>query len=142
MAAAGRPSVDVQARQLGKDVAFDSDYHRGANGDWQTLTGVALIRQAVFHRLITTPGEFAARPEYGVGVEEFLKEEMTDAKLAELTTRIRTQLLLDRRISRVDVSLKEFAAPGTGVEVGISIIASGQALSLAPFFITRDGISS
>lgn len=139
---AGRPSVDVQARQFGKDIAFDSDYHVSKAGDWQTLEGVPLIRQAVFHRLITAPGEFAARPEYGVGVELYVKEELTEAVLAELATKIKTQLLQDRRLSRVDVSIQEFAAPGAGIEVSISVIASGQALTLAPFVISRDGVSA
>lgn len=138
----GRPSVDVRARQLGKDIAFDEDFHVGPHGDWQTVEGVELIRQAVFHRLITSPGEFAARPEYGVGIEACVKEEMTEAVLAELKTKIRTQLLQDRRISRCDVALKEFDDSGAGVEVTISLISSGQALTLAPFVISRDGVTA
>lgn len=136
----GRPSIDVRARQFGKDIAFDTDFHVGA-GDWQTLEGLALIRQAVFHRLITSPGEFAARPEYGVGIEGYVKEELTDALIAELATKVKTQILQDRRISRCDVSVQELATPGTGLEVNVSLIASGQALTLAPFVVSRDGVT-
>lgn len=140
---AARPSPDQRARRIARDIAFTGgNYTVAANHDWGTLNGIAAIRQAVLNRLITSPGEFAFRPDYGVGVLEYLKEELTEARIAELATRIRSQLVRDRRISRVDVLIEEFAAPGTGLRISITVVVAGQPLTLAPFAFSSDGVHS
>lgn len=139
---ASRPSADARARQLSKDIAFvRGDYVANASHDWSTVQGLDALRQAVMNRLITSPGEYAARPDYGVGILDFLKEELTESRMAELVTRIRTQLLQDRRITKVDVLLEEFAAPGTGLRVSLVVVAAGQPVTLAPFSFTSDGVN-
>ena len=130
-----RPSADERARQLGKDVVFDGDFHVFPDGDWTLVTGLEAVRQAIYHRLITRPGEYKARPEYGVGVQDFVKEEKTSAKVEELKTRIRTQLLQDRRIEGVEVAVEVLES---AVKVAVSVRVKGTALTFRPFLFTEE----
>jgi phage baseplate assembly protein W len=136
-----RPSGDERARRRGRDILFDDDFHVASNHDWQLVEGEAALRQWVYHCLITSPGEYAARPDFGVGVEDFLKEELTESRQAELTTRIKTNLQRDKRIQSASAVVDAFD-DGNGLTVSITIVVRGQALTLRPFAFTQDGVST
>lgn len=132
-----RPGEDERARLLGKDIFFDGDFHVAPDGDWLLVAGLEAMRQAVYHRLITRPGEFKYRPEYGVGCQDYVKEEKTPARISELQTRIRAQLLRDRRIESVAVAIEELES---ALKVSVGVTVNGQALTFRPFLFTEDKV--
>jgi phage baseplate assembly protein W len=114
---------------FGLDVLFDGDYHVGANGDSVLLDGEAALRQALRHRLITTPGDFATRPEYGCGVLAFVKEEMSPAALQQLALTIKKQIPEEPRVDAVlGVDLE---SPSSGrLTITILVRAKGKAIRM------------
>lgn len=130
------PGQDERLRLLGRDILFDRDYHVTPSGDWQTVEGLAAIRQWIYHCLITSPGEFRARPDYGCGVKRYVKEEKTAALKAQLKTTIRTQLLRNRKLQDVVVTVDELSvavAGAQGLLVGVGVTVKGQALNIGSF---------
>lgn len=126
-------SADAKLLAYGKDVAFkDGDFVVAKDGDWATVEGLEMLRAAVYRRLITRPGEFKARPGYGVGLALYLYEAKTPTTLAALSTTIRTQLLQDRRIEDVSVALEDLT-DSPGLKVGIKVTARGRRLDLGEF---------
>jgi phage baseplate assembly protein W len=77
---------------------------------------------------MTAPGEFAVRPEYGVGVRFYVKRRMGKATLDELRQRIEDQLAKEDRIERVIEAKVEAAQFGnsTGVKIYVKVQALGQ----------------
>jgi hypothetical protein len=69
--------------ELLNDLLLDDDFTVSAQGDFALVEGVANVRQALLHRLLTTPGTVVHRPEYGVGIQgQFLN----DSRVAEVKT--------------------------------------------------------
>jgi hypothetical protein len=102
-------SPDVYAAQeiLGTDiwlgnVSSNPDTVLTSSGDLHIISGRECLRQAIIRRLITRPGEWATNPTYGVGATDYIRERNTQEKRDELKSKIRGQLILDPRISRVD----------------------------------------
>jgi len=116
---------------LGKDILFDGDYHVGPTGDWVLLSGLDALRQAIYRRLMVRPGEYRVRPEYGVGVMDFVKKRRLPTTVDELRQRIVDQLSLDERIDEVlDVVVENIQ---DGLQVGVVIRAAGKSLKFEPF---------
>lgn len=113
-----------------RDIYFDGDLHVTPDGDWMTVEGVEAMRQAIYRRLMTSPGEFAFRPDYGIGVPDYVKEESSQSTLDELASKIKGQLLRDRRIEAVSVALK-FADDVLIVTIAARI--NGKTLNFEPF---------
>jgi phage baseplate assembly protein W len=120
---------------LARDIFFDSDYLVSRDGDWTVVEGTEAMRQALYHRLITSPGEFKMRPDYGVGVLDFVKEAMTAAMVEQLKTRIRTNLLQDRRIQDVAVSVQQLE---NALRLNVIVTIKGQRMTFRPFDFARD----
>ena len=129
--AVGSLQQDEQAKLLGKDVLFNGDYAVTAAGDYVLVEGLTALRAAVYRRLLTRPGEYKARPEYGVGIMDFVKRRNVPTTLAEIRQRVTDQLSLDPRISEVrEVVVEAFP---DGIKLGIVIQASGKTLTFQPF---------
>lgn len=113
---------------FGKDLMFTNDVKVGKHGDYLTWDENEALRQAIYRRLMTAPGEFATRPEYGVGVRNYVKKRMGRAVLDELRQRIEDQLAKEDRIERV-IEAKVTAAMfgnSTGVRIYVKVQALGQ----------------
>ncbi len=124
-------ALDEKRTQLGKDIFFDGDFHVAAHGDYTLLEGEEALRQAIYRRLLTRPGEYRARPEYGVGVLSFVKKRKTTATLSELRQKIIDQLSIDTRIASVpEVVVEGF---DDGIKIAIVVEISGKTLRFAPF---------
>jgi phage baseplate assembly protein W len=113
---------------FGKDLMFTNDLKVGKSGDYLTWDENEALRQAIYRRLMTAPGEFAVRPEYGVGVRFYVKRRMGKATLDELRQRIEDQLAKEDRIERVIEAKVEAAQFGnsTGVKIYVKVQALGQ----------------
>jgi phage baseplate assembly protein W len=115
----------------GLDLAFRDDLLIGPGGDYLLTDGRETIRQAVMRRLATAPGEYAVRPQYGVGVGQYVKRRLTRATLDELRQRIVDQLAQEDRIEGADVTVESWARnnqPGVRITVKCTIV--GQPANL------------
>lgn len=86
---------------MGTDVRHYKDYVKTSSGDRATITGLDNYKEALFRRLITTPGALVHRPNYGVGVKRFLNSPATLSRQRDLARRIEEQFMLDPRTEKV-----------------------------------------
>ena len=121
---------------LGRDILFDGDFHVTAKGDYVALQGLAALKQAIYHRLITRPGDFAYRPEYGAGVLQSVKKRLRSTELSELKSRIISQLSLEDRIEEV-VRVTVTRQVG-GISIDLKIKARGEVVSFSSINFTED----
>lgn len=128
---------------LGKDLYFDGDYAVNRAGDYVVVTGLTAMRQAIYTRLITRPGEYRTRPDYGVGVLSYVKKRLISTELELLEGRIIDQLSLDDRIEQVrEVKVERLTGTlgggGEGVRIGIAVQVAGETLRFKPFDFTPE----
>ena len=122
---------DQKDRLFGRDLFFDVSDANGADlkvapsGDWLTVTGREALRQSVIRRLLTSPGEWRTKPDYGVGLRDFVKTKNTSTAREYLKTRIRSQLLKDTRIQEVrDVRFDTSVA--STLRIAVYVVPKGQ----------------
>lgn len=139
------PASDVesqQARFYGEDIWYDvsradpttgtADYVVSAAGDWSIASGLEALRQSLLRRLITAPGDWQTKPEYGVGAAQFVKRQLTPAVLAELESRIRSQFLQDDRVESVSTVNIERLDGIDGIKITVFVVAAGRLRQDAP----------
>jgi len=83
------------------DLAHNKDFVVTAGGDLATLSGIANFRDALFARLVTTPGSLVHRPEYGVGIKQFQNVLNRISTQRTLATRIGENFGRDPRVEQV-----------------------------------------
>ncbi len=122
----------------GEDLLFTDDLQVAPNGDYQLVSGLAALRQAIWIRLVTAPGEIAWRPGFGVGALDYLGSIGTAARVSELKGRVRDQLLQDPRLEAVtEVAVSEQTINDkVALVIGVAIVAAGKAHRL-PFVLQR-----
>lgn len=124
------PMLDV----VGRDLLFTDDTQLTPSGDYQTIEGKDLVRQAVLTRLMVKPGEYRVRPEYGVGVESYVKKAMGQSTLDQLKSRITEQLHQEPLVESVlDVTLSKVDGAFPGLKVGVRVRAAGREMRFDPF---------
>jgi phage baseplate assembly protein W len=121
----------AQQQFFGTDIRFRNDYFVDRTGDYMLDAGIEALRQAIYRRLLTRPGEYKHVPEYGVGVQSYLKSRATRDNLERLKTAIKTQLLRDPRVEAIEDIAIESGEYVT--KIGIKIHAAGRALRFTPF---------
>lgn len=127
-----------QLRLLGQDIFFDGDMHVTPAGDYVLVSGMEALRQAIYRRLVTRPGEYRVRPSYGVGVQDYVKKRRLASTLDELKVAITDQLSFDQRIDEVADVVVEYISDG--IKVGIAIRAAGETLRFRPFDFTEKNL--
>jgi phage baseplate assembly protein W len=131
------PGQAAQARVLGKDLFFENDYDVTPHGDYVLIDGLRALRQSILHRIITRQGEFKTRPQYGVGLRDFVKKPMNPTNLGLIKRKITEQLAREPRIEEV---LAVIVQPeDTTLKVSVAIRAAGKALTLQPFVFDAVG---
>lgn len=88
--------------ELGTDVQILGDYEKTAVGSVKHITGLDNLREAIYRRVITVPGEVIHRPQYGVGIRKFLNKPCTEANQAELTNLIKLNIRNEERIEKIN----------------------------------------
>jgi phage baseplate assembly protein W len=86
---------------LKTDLAFTDDFKVTATGDIDIISGLANIKQALFNRLVTSPGSLIHRPTYGVGIKDYQNSPSSLASQQLLAKKIQEQFLQDERIEAV-----------------------------------------
>lgn len=142
----GVPSSERAAQEalfFGEDIWFDvatadpihgqADYVVDPTGDWTAVTGREALRQSLLRRLITSPGEWATVPEYGVGARQYVKARNTRSVRAELESRIKSQFLRDPRVHSVDLVTVDRLDDGSpGVKISVLVTPKGRLRSDKP----------
>lgn len=72
-----------------------------SSADIGTIEGLANYKRAIFHRLITVPGSYVHRPDYGIGIRTYQNGLSSFSKQQKLATLIRDQIALDARTDNV-----------------------------------------
>jgi len=84
-----------------KDIALINDMQRAPDGDLQSITGLRNIKQALYRRLLATPGTLVHRPDYGVGVKNYLNSVNSLNNQRSLALRVKEQFERDPRVKEV-----------------------------------------
>jgi hypothetical protein len=84
-----------------KDVAFKDDLVATAAGDLDTAEGLTNVKEALFRRLITSPGGIIHRPDYGVGIKKYLGAINSLDVRRRLALEIQEQFLQDERVEEI-----------------------------------------
>jgi phage baseplate assembly protein W len=85
----------------GVDIYFDGQKRVSAAGDWQSVQAEENLRRGILRRILTAPGTYRWKPNYGVGMGTFLKKPVNAAVVEQLTSRIISQVGQDRRVDKV-----------------------------------------
>lgn len=124
----------AQQQFYGTDIHFRNDYSLDRTGDYILDVGIEALREAIYRRLITRPGEYKHVPSYGVGVQTYLKSRTTSDNIERLKSAIRTQVLKDPRVEAIE-DLEVVSTEYT-TTIGLKIRAAGKALRFTPFEFT------
>jgi phage baseplate assembly protein W len=118
---------------FGVDIHFEDDLRVTASGDYATVEGYAALRQAILIRLITAPGEYAVKPDFGCGITRWVKKRMSKSDKDSLRQTIIEQLSQEERISKVeDVTVESLSLDNTtGIKVTVRVTALGKENSFA-----------
>lgn len=136
------PIVEATRDVYGYDVGFRSDFLITAGGDYVRVGGVENVKQAIYRRLITRPGEFRFRPTYGVGIQDFVKKPPTKAVLDTLRQRIVDQLSLDVRLAEVDVTVASDTVQGVAViKVYVKAVVGGGLIRFEPLTFAKEPVA-
>ncbi len=83
------------------DVAHKKDFLESSTKDLDTIGGRNNVVDAILRRVATSPGELVHRPEYGVGIQNYLNAPNSVNLQLKLAQDIRVQLERDERIESV-----------------------------------------
>lgn len=92
---------------FGRDIFYDLSKEGGPNmsvspnGDWKIVDGPEALRQRILRILFTNPGEWTTKPEYGVGIRQYVKRVNSVGVVDELTAKIKQGCLQDRGVASV-----------------------------------------
>lgn len=125
------------------DFRFEFDLAWGSDDDYQLIAGLGNLRQAIYHRLITNPGELFAHPEYGAGLEEFVSAPFDLQTKNDLISRIKQQVMMEPRVFkcnyvRLRTGDKDTAIGTVIVDIGITPIGGNDVQAFQYAITERD----
>lgn len=122
---------------LKTDLAFKKDLVPTASGDLDVISGMENVKEALFRRLITTPGTLIHRPEYGVNVKQFQGALNSLENQRKLAMSIQEQFEQDERVEKVlgvSIDSKNKTPDMVIVNVRVKIVGYGEAsFGFVPF---------
>lgn len=86
---------------LGKSIAHVGALMATSRGDLATIEGLANLKNALFHRLVTVPGTLVHRPTYGVGIKNYQNAPNSFSMQQALAAKIKEQFEQDPRVEEV-----------------------------------------
>lgn len=86
---------------LKRDIAFKSDFVDTASGDLDVISGLDNLKEALFRRLVTTPGAVIHRPEYGCNLKAYQGSLNSLENQRRLAQTIKEQFESDTRVEQV-----------------------------------------
>lgn len=122
---------------LGTDIVHSGDLQVTSGGDLQTISGLANLKIALFHRLMTVPGTLLHRPLYGVGITMYQNAPVSYGLQQKLASIIQEQFMQDPRVqdvSSVSVSATDTDSATTRIKIFITPVGySEQEMIFTPF---------
>lgn len=122
---------------LKTDLAFKKDLVPTASGDLDVISGMENVKEALFRRLITTPGTLIHRPEYGVNVKQFQGALNSLENQRRLAMAIQEQFEQDERVEKVlgvSIDSKNRTPDLVIVNVRVKIVGYGEtSFGFVPF---------
>lgn len=103
--------------------------------DWRLAEGEEVVRQSLLRRLMTKPGEWKTKPEYGVGASSFVKRPATARTTDELAQRIVTQFRGDKRVEQVSAVTAEWTTGGL-LRLSVLVKLRGRDLNNRPLIVS------
>lgn len=98
-----------------------------AVGDYQDMSGEALVRKLIIRRLLSSPGDFFHLPEYGIGFK--VKDPLPISNLSALKAEIERQVLREPEVETTQAALT-LDANMLVVQVKAKLKTSGEPLSV------------
>ena len=86
---------------LKNDIAHVGDLTITAGRDLGQIAGLANLKNALFHRLLTVPGTLVHRPTYGVGIPAYQNAPSSFSIQQKLASLIQEQFEQDPRVDSV-----------------------------------------
>lgn len=114
--------VDLAKPQL-NDGLGGAVFNVGASGDYDTESGVSLLRKLFLRRLTTNPSEFFHLTGYGLGIA--LKEPLGAARLVALKAEVERQLKLEPEVDSASVSVRLSAGGVLQITLAARLSATG-----------------
>lgn len=119
-----------------RDLRFKDDYDITPQGDLGLVEGVDNVKQALMHRLLTTKGTLVHRPDFGVGIKNFLGAPMSFETQREIAVQIQAQFLNDSRVAGVNsIQILESEINPFSVTISVEVEIEGQGGALLDFEI-------
>lgn len=97
-------SPDPYTVLLGVDLELNNNgdlVGNPATRDWQTVSAVANLQQALLHRILTRRGELAYHPTYGSNLDEHIGQPLDQARVSLIRLDIIQTMLADPRIRAI-----------------------------------------
>ena len=123
-------AVELLGRFYGVDLRFGLDLIARGSGDLQRTAGLEALKANFARELVIAPGGIFWRPDYGIGLVEFLNKRATAENIAEMKRRIQVNLMSDPAVedlTRLDV----FVVADGLIEVFVDIRIAGQVQPIA-----------
>jgi phage baseplate assembly protein W len=120
-------TVSAEERILGRDIYLSTDLAPDGRGGVATVAGLANLRQAIERLLLSSPGDIYHRPDYGVGLRDFLNKPVTDMVGKKIKARVREVLSLEPRIALVQ-SVSVAVTGDNALVVSVVVVAAGTTL--------------
>jgi len=105
----------------GTDVLLIGDYRYSARGDVCTIDGLANLKEALYRRFITNPGELQHRPDYGVGVYRYMNLPATPSNRQKLANAITMNVVREKRISKVNFARADWTMDVCMIEISVKV---------------------
>jgi len=124
-------SIQEQKDKLfGRDIYFgvntDGDTETAPNGDWKIVSGRDALRLSLIRLLLTSPGEWAFKPDYGVGARDYVKRPGSQSAKDELESRIRTQFGRHYGVESVKSVSMEWTSDGSTLKIAVYVQPKGR----------------
>lgn len=111
---------------LKTDISFKSDFINTASGDLDIIAGIDNVKEALFRRLLTTPGTIIHRPNYGVNIKKYQNALNNIDTQRQLALSIQEQFTQDERVESVNgVSVKFNDRTPDTVEILVRVTVVG-----------------
>jgi phage baseplate assembly protein W len=119
------------------DIAHVGDLVKTPSGDLGTISGLANLKEALFHRLMTVPGTLVHRPTYGVGIPLYQGRLSSFSVQQRLASLIQEQFKQDPRVEDVkstSVQSEDLNPQMTIITVVVNPVGYSEvALKFTPF---------
>ncbi len=120
-------SRDLLAEIYGRDLRFGEDFLLlAASGDLQRTTGLEALRASLTRAIVLEPGEIFWRPDYGIGLTNFLNLPASAANIHEMKNRISSTLASDPAVEEVFDPSVVVSRDGGLIEISVKVRIAGQ----------------